>query len=242
MKYLLLSASSILFSLNAGASSFTFDFTTGPSNPGSGLGNVRTFTSASGDLTVTVTAWGVTGNNNTTFQAGQLGQWSGLGLGDCDAREHVNCGSPDHQVDNAEAYDFVLFQFDTPVVADTVTIQPYGTWDRDVTYYTGNTANSLDLTGKTLAQLNGIGLTDRQNDDSTTSSLARMVTLSSIQGNALLFGARVGGDNSTDYFKISGLTVEIPDGATQQATPEPAALGLIGGALVGIGFIRRYRL
>ena len=236
MKFFFLSASTFLLSLNAAAASFTFDFTAGPSSAGAGLGNVRTFMSTSGGLSVTVTAWGVTGDNDTTFQAGQLGQWSGLGLGDCDALEHTNCGSPSHQVDNAVAYDFVLFQFATLVIPDTVKIQPYGTWDRDVTYYTGDTANNLDLTGKTLTQLAGLGLTDLQNDDSTVSSLGRIVTLSSIQGNSLLFGGRVGGDSSADYFKISGLTV---DTTTQQAAPEPATMGLIGGALVAISLIRR---
>src|SRR5262249_9427889 len=125
MKFALLSLGTLAFSLTAGATSFTFDFTSS-TNAGSGIGNVRTFASTDGRLSVTVTAWGVTSDLNTKFAKGQLGQWSGYGLGVCDADEGANCDWPQSQVDNGGAYDFVLFQFASPVTVTSVAIQPVG--------------------------------------------------------------------------------------------------------------------
>jgi len=98
----------------------------------------------------------------------------------------------------------VLFQFSGPVRATSAVIQPVVlSYDTDVTYYTGTAASNLNLTGVSLSGLSGLGLTNRQDND--TNSSGRTVTLSGIQGNSLLFGARVGSDN--DYFDISSLTV-----------------------------------
>src|SRR5580700_5798843 len=150
MKRTLLTASAFLFSLSAQATTLFVDFAnSGGVQSGSGFNNIRTYTNSG--VTVTVTGWSVTGNGKTTFQDANVGQYSGLGLGECDQIETINCSSPNHQVDNATAYDFVLFQFSSPVTPSTVTIQPYGTWDRDVTYYTGNAATGLNLNGVTLA-------------------------------------------------------------------------------------------
>jgi|SRR5215471_7533060 len=86
MKLALLSISTLAFSLMANAASFTFDFTSA-TNAGAGIGNVRTFTSTDGQMTVTVTGWGLTSALNTQFAKGQLNQYSGYGLAVCDASE-----------------------------------------------------------------------------------------------------------------------------------------------------------
>jgi hypothetical protein len=51
--------------------------------------------------------------------------------------------------------------------------------------------------------------------------------------NSILFGARVGGDNNADYFKIGGFA------ATASPTPEPATFAFVGGALVGLSALSR---
>ncbi len=232
MKYTLVAAGAFLFSLSIHATTLFVDFTnSGGVQSGSGYTNVRTYTS--GGVTVTVTGWGLTGNGDTTFQNANVGQYSGLGLGVCDKAETLNCSSPSHQVDNSDAYDFVLAQFSSTVNPSTITIQPYGTWDRDVTYYTGNAAAGLNLNGATLAGLSALGLTNVHNDDSTVSSNQRTVTLISGGVNSILFGARVGGDNNPDYFKIAGLTGSV------NPAPEPATMAVAGAALIALAVLGR---
>ena len=211
------------------ASTITFDFTAAGTNVGSGFGNVRTFTT--GGVTVTVTAWGLTGSGST-FQTAQLGKFS-TGLGSCNQTEGTGCSNPSHQFDNGGEYEFALFQFSTAVDPLTITINPYGAFDRDVTYFVGNTASGLNLGGLTLGGLAGLGFGSAINNDSTISDNARAVSLVSNQVNSVLFGARLNGDSDIDRFKIAGMTVEKMDGI-----PEPATFGLIGLGLITAGAVR----
>lgn len=239
------------------AGTIAWDFT--GSNSSGSFGNTRTFTS--GGITITATAWGFTwGSGNTALESAALGQWS-TGLGVCDRAEGSGCSDPSHQVDN-EGYDnFVLFQFSAPVDITTVTIDPYGTWDRDVSYWAGNVVGTLNLDGKTYANLAALGFGSRVDDDGTTSSSSRNVAISGGAVNALLFGAQVGGqdptsytyncgsyqhprtctgtDYSYDYFKISGLnatTVPPPD---TNPVPEPGTVVLLGTGVAALAV--RYR-
>ena len=232
MKRALLTTGIMLLSFSAHAGTLTLDFRTATgANSGSGLGNVRTFNV--GGITITETAWGANSNSNT-LQAAQLGLWSGYGLGVCNQQEAANCSSPNHQVSNENGTDFVLFQFSTAVNPISVTIRPYGTFDRDVTYFTGNAANNLNLSGTSLSGLGALGFSAAVNDDSSVSSSARTVSLISNSANSLLFGARSGGDANPDYFKIAGLTLDTIPPAAGGQTPEPATFGLIGSALVAL--------
>lgn len=218
------------------AATLSYDFTSGSStsstSSGTTFGNVRTFTV--NGVTITVTAWSLTGNSGTTFQTGNLGRWP-TGLGDCNQIEGTDCASPEHQVDNNGNYDFVLFQFSAPVSSISVVISPYGTYDRDVTYYTGNASSSLDLTGDSLSSLSGLGFGSAINDDSTVSSNPRTVTVTSGDITSLLFGARVGGDSYSDYFKITSMCLQ------PSAVPEPATFGTLGLALILLGVIGRIK-
>lgn len=233
MKITLLAAGAFLSALSAHATSLSLDFaTSGGAQSGSGYSNVRTYTD--NGVTITVTGWSVTGSNFTTFQSANVGQYSGYGLGVCDQKEGgTNCAAPDHQVDNATAYDFILVQFSKSIVLPSFTIQPYGTYDRDVTYYTGNAASGLNLTGVALSGLSALGLTNTHNDDSTVSSNARIVDLITGAVNTILFGARVGGDSNSDYFKIAGFD------ATVSSAPEPATYAIVGAALLVLSIVSR---
>jgi len=222
------------FSMNA--ATINFDFTTsGGTNAGSGFGNVRTY--SSGGLTLTATAWSVTGNNNTTFQNSQLGWYSGNGLGVCNRNEDTGCDSPEHQVDNYGSYDFVLFQFSLPIDPLTITIRGFGSEqglenDKDVTYFLGN-LTSGNLTGKTLGDLtaNPLNLT-AFNDSGAVSPNPRTVNIQGGSANAILFGASVASTDRDDFFKIQSMTVSN--------APEPGTMVLLGGALIAFsGYLRR---
>ncbi len=239
MKFTLLAIGALCLSMSAQATSLSLDFTSSggvdTGDTGGAFGNIRTYTNDG--VTVTVTAWGLTGLSDTTFQTANLGQYTGtnLGLGVCNQNEGKNCDSPTHQVDNAGANDFVLFQFSSIITSPiTITITPYGTYDRDVTYYTGNAASGLNLTGDALSGLSAIGLSSVRNDDSTVSDHTRTVTLNVSGGvNSILFGARVNGDSSPDYFKINGLTANVT------AAPEPATSALAGATLIALAALAR---
>jgi hypothetical protein len=221
----------LLTALTVTAAPIGFDFTSGGTNSGSSYGNVRTFTS--GGVTVTVTAWGLTGGfSNTTFENARLGQWSGFGMGVCNREEGgVNCDSPEHQADNVGRYDFVLFQFSTPVDPLSITINPFGTYDRDVSYWTGNTASGLNLSGLSIGSLAGLGFGGKIDDTTSASGNPRTVDLTSGAVNSVFFGAQYGAGDLDDRFKIESMSVN--------AVPEPATLSLLGGALLALGVYRR---
>jgi hypothetical protein len=202
-----------------------------------------------------VTAWSTTGpstattSDDSSFNKAHSGQYSSLGLGICNGQEgSLDCSDPNHQVDNASTYDFMLFQFSSggnPVAVDLVSILlnpycnqgngcPVGGWDRDATYYAGNHAAGLDLTGVADSSgLPALGFGAAQNIFNSPGLSGITNTLSG-HGNMLLFGSLDPRDDSPDRFKIGALTVSSP-------VPEPATFGLIGFALVGIGAAYRAR-
>lgn len=212
---------SVLISLFLlGTSSFaqalTWDFTGFHDGEGT-IGNSRTFIAEG--ITVTATAWSYTSNG---FEQARLGQW-GIGLGVCSVEEA--CGDPLHQVDNAGQNEYVLFQFSEAVIPVTVEIAPYGTYDRDVSYWTGTgvlPANLLD--GETYGSLSSLGFFPRIDSDGTVASyLSRDVSISSPAATALLFGPKyLGGED--DYFKIRSIS----------AVPEPTSLFLLTLGLFGL--------
>jgi hypothetical protein len=209
----------------AEATSVTWNLT-GPGSEGS-LGNTRSFTDFGSGITVAASAWNY---YDGSFRQANLGQWS-TGLGVCNPSESNPCSSPSHQVDNQGSDDFVLFLFSAPVDPTTVRIDPYGTYDRDVSYWTGTVGTPISLTGVSYGGLGALGFSSRIDNDGTSSSSYRDVPIVSPFANALLFGPKYGGEgDGYDYFKITKLSASVP---------EPASLMLLGAGLVGILIWRR---
>lgn len=201
---------------------------------GGTLGPSTTFTS--GGVTATVSAWGLTASGNTRFAAGTLGQWS-TGLGVCNAAEGSSCSDPAHQVDNAAEIDFVLIRFSAPIDPISIFIDPYNSWDRDISYYTGNIATG-NLAGLGLSDLSGLGFGAQQNDNSTVSSSGRTVNLTSGYVNAILIAPSIANsDGSVDRFKFKSLTGDFRTPGNE--VPEPSTFALMGVGLVAAGMMRR---
>lgn len=219
--------------------------TVGPNHGGS-FGNILNFYSDTDNKDLVVTSWGYTkGSSNTAFETAR-GSIYTIGMGVSNAEETTN--NPDHQVDNGGPDDFMLFYFDEMVGNVKVTIDPYGTYDRDVTYYTATLDGPVDLTNLTYADLATLGFTARHDDYSTVSGEARQVSIADTPGgfNAILFGAWQGepSTDSLDCFKISGVSATYtgapnPHGNGNPTIPEPstAVLGLLG----ALGLLQRRR-
>ncbi|MFD0895974.1 hypothetical protein KBB96_08510 [Luteolibacter ambystomatis] len=178
------------------------------------------------NVTVTADAWGYTrGSSDNALEAAALGQWN-VGMGVVSGTEDP--AGVDHQLDNEGPDEWVLFMFSTSVQVTGVTIDPYGVYDRDVTYWVGNVSSNLDLTGKTYADLAALGFGSEIASFSTASESARTVSITSPGGvNAILFGAKRGeftGDD-IDRFKITAISA-----TPLTPVPEPACalLGSLG--------------
>jgi hypothetical protein len=232
------------FACSAFSQSPTWE-TVGP-NHGGEFGNTLVFQDSGHELQVT--SWGFTGGPDNLHFEEARGSLYTIGMGVSNAEEST--GSPDHQMDNAGGDDFMLFYFDGLVDDVSVVIDPYGNYDRDVTYYTATLNGPIDLSGLNFANLAALGFSERTDDMSSYSGDAREVE---IQGNnpdgfnVLLFGAWRGeptGD-SIDRFKISSVSATYATGepnsgpSTTPTIPEPSTMLL---AMIGaMGLLRRKR-
>lgn len=196
---------------------------------GSGYGNVLDF----GDFTAT--AWAATGyaGDSNDLNDAQIGRFS-TGLGSCNRQEGVNCSSPTHQVDNFYRDDFVLFTFDQQQVMEEIVIDPFGRYDRDVTFWIADIAIPPSLYGLDPNDLNAgttvFGTATTVNNSPSNQPIT--VALGGGTGNALLFAASTTGYHDDDRFKIASLTTTV--------VPVPPAVWLFGSGLLGlIGISRR---
>ncbi|GAA3946551.1 VPLPA-CTERM sorting domain-containing protein [Allohahella marinimesophila] len=221
------------FSLPAAA--LSVDFTkAADASSGNGYGNSLTFGS------MTARAYADTGYYGK-LETAQLLQWN-TGLGVCNRDERKNCGSPQHQVDNSHSKDLVAFFFDSAVNFDSVTIDPYGKFDRDISYWVGSVGTDFNLSGNTYSSLEAVGFGSRTDAHSTVSNHALTVGLSGT-GNALLVSASIaGGYTGNDFFKISGLNISAVTGPdTPTPVPLPAAAWLMMSGLAAYGWTARKR-
>lgn len=168
------------------------------------------------------------------MQRSEVVQWA-PGIGSKNSSEAItSVPYVPYYVDNEDHYDLVLFVFDKNVDLSSVFLNPSGnTFDTDVTYWFGNVAQDVDLTGiSSQERLEALGFGSAFNDDTSPSSSTRSVALTTpVDGvNALLVGARIGGDSDFDRFKIASV-----NGTT--VVPEPSSFLLIG--LAGMTMLMR---
>ncbi len=182
------------------------------------------FIFADGGVTATATAFSVNRTTSgATFQESKVVQWS-PGIGVKNSSEVItDVPYVPYYVDNQDHYDFVLFVFSDQIDITSVQITPSaGTFDLDASYWLGNIDTNTDLSGASFADLAGFGFSSRTDNDSVASNSSRTFGISTPTGgvNAMLVGARVGGDANFDRFKIStvhGVAV----------IPEPSTAGLL---------------
>ncbi len=223
----------------AGASTWTLTSggTSAINSGGSSYGNALTF--SQGLESLRVTAWSNTGNApQYGFESAALGRFS-TGLGVCNRQEGsiTSCisGSLLHQVDNVSQQDLVLFLFDSPQVMQSMTIDPFGIWDRDVSFWVGTVSPTVNLSGSTFGTLAALGFGAQVNSFSSASDAQLTIGLGGLQGNALLVGALNPGDGTADRFKIRSLVTTAPT----SVVPVPAALWLFTSALGALAALRR---
>lgn len=159
-------------------------------------------------------------------------------MGSCNRDEGINCSSPQHQVDNYGDDDYILFLFDQQVEFNDIVIDPFGRFDRDVTFWIADVTTPVDLTGMNPDHLDPPGSTifgAPTFDYNSKGSGPKTIDLLDETGNALLFAAKAdpGSSGDNDYFKISSLTYTT-------VVPVPAAIWLFSSGLLGlIGIARR---
>jgi hypothetical protein len=211
---------------------------TSATTSGSSWGNRLTFTQ--GAQSLRVSAWSAAGSSpQAAIDSAWLGRFT-TGLGVCNRSEGslsrcINSGL-DHQVDNVGQQDLVLFLFDTPQTLLSLTIDPYGVWDRDVSFWVGTVAPDLSLAGATRSSLGALGFGARVDAFSAPSDDPLTLSLGGRVGNALLVSALFPADTSPDRFKIQSL---VTSAAATTVVPAPATLWLFASALGSLAGITR---
>jgi len=203
---------------------------------GTSYGNKVTFSQGTEQLRVT--AWSDTGDAPLTgFETAFVRRFS-TGLGVCNRDEGVinTCisGGLDHQVDNISQQDLVLFLFDSPQAMQSLTVDPYGFWDRDVSYWVGTLSPTVSLTGAIFGTLAALGFTAQMNSLNSAGEAPLTIGLGGLVGNALLVSALNPADGTPDRFKIRSL-VTTPG----TVVPVPAAVWLFVSALGSLAGLRR---
>jgi len=221
-----------------------FDLTGTQGQTGS-VGNTISF--SSGGINVDISAYGETGHSQPSgsgffvFEEAHIASYS-TGLGVCNQEEIGATGSISacinngvlHQVDNVSRDDLVVLQFDQVVNFINLTVDPFQTHDRDISYWVGNSASLPDLLVETFDTLNDLTGFGNPLFESASASSAPFTHSLSGTGNILLISA--------DYLKDQDDRFKIADIKVEAAVPLPAGawlfLSALGG-LVGLRYKRR---
>ena len=203
-------------------------------NAGYGGSNGNTLSFTQSGVKVTASAWSYTkGSSDTAFESGKLGQWSpGLGV----VNREENNSSPEHQADNYQENDYILFVFDSLVDVKSIKITPSpGPYDQDVSYWVGNISNT-NLDNVTYSGLISRGFAAEQTSSGSLSYSSDTVAINSPSSgvNAILFGPKRGLATESKYidaFKVGVITAKV--------VPEPSAALL--SVLGALGFCLRRR-
>jgi len=219
-------------------------------------------------VTATATAVYITGTSSGptsggTLATGEVGSYSGDGLGVCENQSGDNCQVPNHQVNNGadttlsggngsgpDNFEFILLKFSAPVDLTSIQLGNFGTTGStsdpfNATYYvSSSSASSITLNGTTLAGLTADGFGSANSTTCSSGTCAVNGVGTDTLGNNdvtyLLFGASTANNAAgTDFFKIQQLNVT--NYTSGSSTPEPATFGLFGFALAGLGWFARKR-
>ncbi len=191
-----------------------------------------------GGVSAIARSWSVSKTeSNAKLAQSEVVQWS-PGLGSKNSSEQIkDIPYVPYYVDNEDHYDFILFVFDQKVDLTSLSVTPSGkTFDTDVSYFFGNVNEKISLTGVGLNELPKLGFGSQLNNNTSPNNAARSFGIKTPEGgiNAILVGARIGGDSDFDRFKVSTIR-----GNTITAVPEPSAVGLIALGCVMASLRRR---
>lgn len=204
---------------------------------GTSYGDRVTF--SQGPEKLRVTAWSDTADApQNGFESAFLRRFlTGLGVCNRDEGAITACisGGLDHQVDNISQQDLVLFLFDSPQAMQSLTIDPYGVWDRDVSFWVGTVSPTVSLSGSTFGTLAALGFSAQMNSYNSAGEAPLTLSLGGLVGNALLVGALNPADGSADRFKIRSLVTTT----ATSVVPAPAAAWLFVSALGSLAGFRR---
>ncbi|MEZ5564070.1 MAG: VPLPA-CTERM sorting domain-containing protein [Gammaproteobacteria bacterium] len=183
-------------------------------------------------------AWSDTGNAVPgAFEPSYIRRYS-TGIGVCNPAEGdivATCigGSQEHQVDNIGQEDVVLFLFESARVMESLTVDPWGTWGRDVSFWVGNVSSGINLSGSTFNTLGALGFGPQHDSLNSVGSDPLTLSLGGLSGNALLVSALHPANNNADRFKIRSLTTSV--------IPLPATIWLFVSGLGFLGLMKRRR-
>jgi hypothetical protein len=188
---------------------FTFKGSDLPSGP---AGNIKIFTLNGAN--VKVSGWS-RDKDTGAYAPAYVGDYP-VGLGVTDLASDGNGSSNQHTVDNEGAENYLLFEFDRPVVPDQLYLG-YVVTDSDATLWFGSAPAGAQLSD---ALLNGLNTEDNLGNDSL-----RWVDFNngSQVGNILVVAARIG--DADDHFKVQKLTYTCPKGkiiVEKQTDPDGA--------------------
>jgi len=243
-KYLGLAVVPLFFALcpSLFAASYTWNFAgsggtncpkTSGGNSCADPGNSMTFkatTPGGPSVTATVTAWYV--NATGTLQRATLGQYAS-GLGVCYQGENCSNSNPGNQeINNSGVDEFLLFQFNTPIDPNTITLDSPANGALDVSYWLGSTTNkSMNLANMNpTTSLSTLGFGSQTNTNAGSTSAINFGGAPSTSVNAVLFGAMYG--YTGDFFDILGLSgapvsTGTSGGSVGASVPEPASIFLL---------------
>lgn len=208
-------------------------------------------------ITSTASGWSDTGNpNDNVIQQGWVQSWGG-GLGVASRDEGTGIGQPNHAMDNANDWEFLLYGFDSQIALNSVSISWHGNsneLDSDLIVLAydesvGGAWNVNKLNGQTFTTMSAVNsgwkvignLTDLQTNTPTSfngAGVSSSYWLIGAANNQIAGGTN---DGNTDYVKVYSVggivtTSNTVHHDTGGSVPEPGSLLLLGlGSLMLVG-------
>lgn len=220
---------------------FTFNLNSALPGGGSGLGNVKNYTSTQDGVTLNlqVSAWAINTSTNKIEAATVMPYSGGLGI----SSKYESTGSPQHSIDNSGKIEFLLFKFNEPVDLNSFYVG-WDSGDADATVFYGDVTTNPTLAGMSKTTLYNTVMDGSYNSlvGSASAGLGQRNIANTETANWWIISAldkanaSVGKNDPYDYFKVKSLKVDFfPVGP---GVPEPstwammiAGIGVAGAAL-----------